>query len=208
MMPTSQPCSAHDHDCSAADCGPAFSLYKHIDMPRVSCLNEAEAGTVVNIFKPWDQRLQPTVRPLCSNEDDPELLIHVPFDGAVKLKAIAVVGGLEGSAPAHLKVFINRDDVDFSLAETATPVQEWALQEDTRRVVLEYPTLVSRFNGVHSIDMYFKGNFGADFTEIHFIGLKGDFTERRRQAVEAVYEARAMPSDHKVPEVHGAHFGV
>jgi hypothetical protein len=37
--------------------------------------------------------------------------------------------------------FINRDDVDFSLVETAAPVQEWDLQEDTHRVVLEYPTM-------------------------------------------------------------------
>lgn len=28
-------CCAHNHDCEAADCGPAYSLYKHIDLPRV-----------------------------------------------------------------------------------------------------------------------------------------------------------------------------
>lgn len=93
---------------------------------------------------------------------------------------------------------------------------------------------------MHSLTLHFKGSFGADFTEIHFIGLKGDFTEvraseslrpsvsssltalglpsrplgasphlptapacvplqRKRQAVEAVYEVRAMPEDHKIP---------
>ena len=36
---------------------------------------------------------------------------------------------------------------------------------------------VSKFNGVHSIDLYLKGNFGADWTEVQFIGLKGDFSE-------------------------------
>jgi hypothetical protein len=36
---------------------------------------------------------------------------------------------------------------------------------------------VAKFNGVHSIDMHFTGNFGADFTEISFIGLKGEFNE-------------------------------
>ena len=57
--------------------------------------------------------------------------------------------------------------------------------------------------------MYFTGNFGGDLTEIHFIGLKGDFSERRREAVEAVYESRAMPEDHKVPEEgQGAHYGM
>lgn len=36
---------------------------------------------------------------------------------------------------------------------------------------------VSKFNGVHSLDLYFSGSFGADFSEIHFIGLKGEFSE-------------------------------
>lgn len=58
---------------------------------------------------------------------------------------------------------------------------------------------MSKFNGVHSIDLLFPSNFGAPQTEVRFIGFKGDFSERRRQAVEAVYEAKAMPSDHTVP---------
>jgi len=32
---------------------------------------------------------------LRSNEDDEELLIHVPFDGSVKLKAICLIGAAE-----------------------------------------------------------------------------------------------------------------
>ncbi|KAG1670383.1 hypothetical protein FOA52_000143 [Chlamydomonas sp. UWO 241] len=208
MPPPGQACCAHDHDCEASDCGPAFSLYKHIDLPRVRCLNEQDPGSAARVFKPWEQRSEPTVNPLRSNEDDPELLIHVPFDGAVKLKAICVVGGPAGSSPAKLKVFINRDDLDFSAVESLPAVQEWDLQAE-RQTVLEYATIASKFNGVHSLDLLFSGNFGADFTEIHFIGLKGDFSERNRQAVEAVYEARAMPSDHKVPdEAHGAAYGL
>lgn len=36
---------------------------------------------------------------------------------------------------------------------------------------------VSKFNGVHSLDLHFPDNFGADATQINFIGLKGEFTE-------------------------------
>ena len=31
-----QGCCAHDHDCEASDCSSSYSLYKYIDMPRVS----------------------------------------------------------------------------------------------------------------------------------------------------------------------------
>ena len=34
---------------------------------------------------------------LRSNEDDEELLIHVPFDGSVKLKAICLIGAAQRS---------------------------------------------------------------------------------------------------------------
>jgi hypothetical protein len=51
----------------------------------------------------------------------------------------------------------------------------------------------AKFNGVHSIELHFPSNFGADHTSITFIGLRGEFMERRRQAVEAVYETKPMP---------------
>ena len=75
-------------------------------MSQVRCLNEQEEGSAKRVFKPWETRVQPTQpQPLRSNEDEPELLIHVPFDGAVKLKAISVIGGgPQGTAPAKLKV--------------------------------------------------------------------------------------------------------
>ena len=36
--------------------------------------------------------------------------------------------------------FINREDIDFSTAESMPAMQEWDLQEDAR-AVLEYPTM-------------------------------------------------------------------
>lgn len=45
---------------------------------QVRCLNEQEPGSAARVFKPWDKRMEPTENPLRSNEDDSELLIHVP----------------------------------------------------------------------------------------------------------------------------------
>lgn len=162
------------------------------------CLNEAEEGTCRHVFKPWDRRLSTDGPTLRSDPDDPELLLHVPFTGAVKLQALTVIGGPDGASPDKLKVFINRDDMDFGMAADLAPVQEWDLVENFNGT-MEYPMQVSKFNGVHSIDLYFPSNFGADGTEITFIAFKGEFSERKRQAVECVYEARPVPQDHKVP---------
>lgn len=75
------------------------------------------------------------------------------------------------------------------------------------------PCRVSKFNGVWALDLVLKGVIGSRRDEdaqqeVHFIGLKGEHSERKRQAVEAVYEARPIPSDHKVDGLHqGAHWG-
>ena len=36
---------------------------------------------------------------------------------------------------------------------------------------------MTKFSGVHCLDLHFPSNFGADSTQIHFIGFKGEFTE-------------------------------
>lgn len=68
------------------------------------CLNELEEGSCQAVFKPWHARLDSSGPNLRSQEDDPELLLYVPFDGAVSLKAICVIGGPDGRGPAKLRV--------------------------------------------------------------------------------------------------------
>lgn len=64
---------------------------------------------------------------------------------------------------------------------------------------------MSKFNGVHSLTLHFPEALnGSDQTEIQFIGFKGTIAPRDRRAVEAVYESKPMPSDHKVPDMHGS----
>ncbi|KAL4857139.1 PITH domain-containing protein [Chlorella vulgaris] len=208
-MPPFQGACAHDHDCESHDCSSSWSLYKHIDTQKVRCLNEAVEGSCRMVFKPWHQRLEASSSTqLDSQEDDPELLLHVPFNGAVKLTGITVIGGGDSTSPAKLKVYTNRDDLDFSAVADVPAVQEWALLENFDGQI-EYPTHAAKFNGVHSIDLYFPSNFGADHSTITFIGFRGEFSERRREAVEAVYETRAMAADHKVPDdMQGAGWNV
>ena len=59
---------------------------------QVYALNEATAGSACGVFRPWEDRLNFSAPALISNDDDPELLIHVPFTGSVKLRAICIIG--------------------------------------------------------------------------------------------------------------------
>lgn len=164
----------------------------------MACLNAADPSRAPLVFRAWPARLEPLSPPLRSCEGDPELLLHIPLDGAIKLKALCVIGGGDGSAPARMRAFINRDDLDFEAAASLPPTQEWDLQEANTGGVIEYPTQPARFGGVHALTLHLVGSFGGDCLEVHFIGLKGEYTERRREAVAATYEARPMPADHRV----------
>ena len=55
-------------------------------------IDKTAGGEAQVVFKEWHDRLNFASPVVISNANDPELLIHVPFDGTVKLKAICVIG--------------------------------------------------------------------------------------------------------------------
>ncbi|KAK3032030.1 hypothetical protein RJ639_036404 [Escallonia herrerae] len=173
----------HDHSCEDHDCSSDWSLYKHIDLSKVSALNEAVPGSVKSVFKAWEHRLN-------SSEIN-------KFTSDVKIKGISIVGGADGTSPSKMRAFINRDGIYFSDAQSMQPIQEWDLAENLQGV-LEYQTRYSRFQGVGNLTLHFPENFGGDTTQIHYIGLKGEATQLKRDAVaNIVYELMPNPSDHK-----------
>ncbi|KAL2610889.1 hypothetical protein R1flu_022581 [Riccia fluitans] len=198
----SMACATHAHDCADHDCAASWSLYKHIDSPKIWALNEAVEGSAKSVFKSWERRLEFSNTCLRSNEDDPELILFIPFTSDVKIKGISIIGGPGGTSPRKMRAFINREDVDFSNAEELSPVQEWDLTENPNGE-LEYQTKFTRFQGVASLTLHFPLNFGADATEIQYIGLRGEATSVKRDAVTTiVYEISPNPSDHKTPNDH------
>ncbi|KAM7276935.1 hypothetical protein ACFE04_018801 [Oxalis oulophora] len=187
----------HDHSCEDHECSSDWSLYKHVDLSKVSALNEAVHGSVKSVFKAWEQRLNSSGELLESNEDDPELLVYVPFTSDVKIKSISIVGGADGTSPSKMRVFINREGIDFSDAQGMQAVQEWDLAENLQGV-LEYQTRYSKFQSVGSITLHFPENFGGDTTQIKYIGFKGEATQLKRDVVATiVYEIMPNPQDHK-----------
>nr|ABK26072.1 unknown [Picea sitchensis] len=193
----------HNHSCEEHDCSSEWSLYKHIDIPHVSALNESVTGSVKSVFKSWEHRLDNSSEFLESNDGDPELIVFIPFTSDVKIKSISVVGGTGGTSPSRMRAFINRDSIDFSDAQEITPVQEWELAENVQGE-LEYQTKYSRFQGVANLTLHFPENFGAETTQIYYIGLRGEASQIKRDTVaNIVYEAMPNPSEHKLPAETG-----
>jgi hypothetical protein len=119
----------HQHDCEEHACAADWSLFKNIEMSGVRALNEAIDGSAKSVFKPWENRLDFSTA-LESNDDDPELILFIPFTTDVKIKSISIIGGSDGTSPSKMRAFMNRDDIDFSAAADLLPIQEWELAEN------------------------------------------------------------------------------
>lgn len=187
----------HDH---SHDLEPALqsSLHKQIEFDKVITFNEAEPGSGVGVVKKtWSERLSED--PVLESDADEQLLMHIPFAGSCKLYSIHIRTADSPSAPLTLKLFRNRDDLDFSAAADLSPTQKLTLPRTND--VAEIPLNRAQWNGTTSIDLFFEDNHSGgeeDVTRISYLGFKGDFMALNREAVQVLYEAAPNPNDHKI----------
>ncbi|KAF3766136.1 DUF1000-domain-containing protein [Cryphonectria parasitica EP155] len=187
----------HDH---SDDITPAvqFSLYQHINFDEVTTLNETSHGSGRAIVKKtWDERL--TDEPELASDADEQLIINIPFTGQIKLHSILLRTSQSDSAPRTLRVFQNRDDIDFSAAEELEPAQEFELSRTSE--VQELPVRRAKFGRCQRLTLFFQDNFGMgdeDVTRIGYLGFRGEWMQLGRAPANIIYEAAANPGDHKV----------
>jgi len=183
---------AHDH---TDDVEPALQslLWKQIEFERITTLNELESDAGAKIVeKTWPQRMNP--EPLLISDADEQLLMTVPFAGTVKLHSVLIRSSTSETAPKTLKLFINRDDLDFSTVGDLPPTQILTLSQTSE--IQEVPVKRALFGNTYSLTLFFEDNYGNDITEIYYLGFKGDFTKLTREPVEFLYEKAANPRDH------------
>jgi len=116
----------------------------------------------------------------------------------VKLKSFTVIGGNERITPRHVKLWKNRDDIDFDNAEDVSCDQEFDLSYDKDGSV-QYLVKNSKFQNTSSLTMFFSGispdnkdDEDGKTIQINYIGLRGEGTKNKHGIVVAVYEARAL----------------
>jgi hypothetical protein len=199
-------CTGHSHDHDHED-ELGRSLRPLIDFPRVFCLNEDTVDSGKRVLKLHEERL--SISPsLLSPEGDPELLLYIPFTESVTLQSVSirsVVASQDTASPKTIRLFTNRDDLDFDTARELVPQMTLELLPPHHDVegTIDYPVRpAGRFQSIYSLTIFFMDNYDDDgllATELSFVGLKGKGMKMKRQAVETVYESQGMPSDHKVP---------
>ena len=181
---------SHEHSGSSCDHSDQndveFSLFSQINTLGVKCLNCVEAENGSKIFKPWDRRLDTDF--VLRSDDDEEMIIFVPFVSSVKLKSIGLLGLGGGSDPAAMKVFINREDVDFDTVNDITPTQQFDCIRDGGGMIPDYKTQASKFSNIRNLTLFIPSNFGAEQTVVSYIGFNGDFTVLKQDPIITNYE--------------------
>mmetsp|Transcript_21351 Transcript_21351/g.55489 ORF Transcript_21351/g.55489 Transcript_21351/m.55489 type:complete len:207 (-) Transcript_21351:1794-2414(-) len=185
----------HEHEDDGVVAGEASSLYGAIDFSRVFCLNEDPCHPGKAALKPTDRKRD--VTEFLLSDADEEVILHIPFSGDVKLKGITIFGGGSDESPREMRAFVNREDVDFETAQTSVPVQKWDLAQEAS-AELEYITTAARFSNLSSLTLFFPSNFGAEHTKIYYVGLRGQHMKIKREAVNAIYEARPLAKEQDV----------
>ena len=126
---------------------------------------------------------------LRSQEDDPELLLYVPFTEAVTILNIAIRStpdnnddDIPAAPPRTVKLFPNRDDLDFDTARELEPAATLSClpPEHFAEGTIDYPLRpAGRFQNISSLTLFFSDNHERDdevSTIITFVGLKGKGT--------------------------------
>lgn len=121
------------------------------------------------------------------------------FGASCKLYSLIIRTSDTPSAPAKLKLFRNRDDLDFGAASDLKPTQIVDLPRSNE--VAEIALNRAHWNTTTSVSLFFEDNHSGgeeDVTQIFYISFKGDFMALNREPISFLYEAAANPADHKV----------
>lgn len=149
------------------------------------------------MIKPWDKR-QDVSEFVESDEDDPELLLRVPFTSQVKLRSITILGEGGDQAPKNVKIYINQPQLDFSDVhdDARQPVQTLELVQSGREPA-EYHVRPAKFHNIQHLTLFFDSNYGdgESSTKLFYLGFKGESSGQMVRSVQGiVYEAQANPA--------------
>lgn len=173
----------HDPNCTCNECiirldQQVVDLKNSINISEVYALNEREAQSCQKIFKDKDDMLNKTL--FCeSNEDDPELLINIPFYTQVAIKSMKMIGGEDGTAPSKLKLFVNATNPDFDLLEGKPTHQIDTIENPDGSLTYNLPQF--KFGAVWNLTIIVPTCTDSDHSKIYYIGFEGIVTSKKQK---------------------------
>ncbi|EIE19587.1 DUF1000-domain-containing protein [Coccomyxa subellipsoidea C-169] len=146
-----------------------------IEWSCVECLNQNPSRNIGNALK---QGYREDDGLYLESDTDEQLLLHIPFNQAVKLHSWAIKSvGSKGHAPRKVRLFINRPSLGFSEAADFPAVQEFQLSEEDLEGKL-LPLKLVKFQSVNILSIFIEDNQEEEeTTQVQKIVLYGSTGE-------------------------------
>ena len=186
----------HDPNCTCNEClirddQIIVDLKNSINITEVYAFNEHEAQSCQKIFKDKDDMLDKTK--FCeSNQDDPELLINIPFYNQVAIKSMRLIGGEDGTAPNKIKLYVNKTNPDFDLLEATATHQIDTIENPDGSLVYNLPQ--HKFGAVWNLTIIVPSCIDADHSKIYYIGIEG-IASKKKQKVALKFNVEVKNSN-------------
>lgn len=187
----------HSHDAEYPD--DDWNLYAMIDRENVVGLN-LDGMNAMGVFKPYARRLEEL--PMIKSDTDEEIIVTIRFTSPCHMRKLMIIGGgEEESHPKTVKCYVNHEGIDFSNVEDFTPAHVFSnLGINTPGTVELFATPASKFTNIDVLTFYISENHGGDATIVQYIGMQGEHTHYRREAVDAEYEVLCNGQDIEQPD--------
>jgi len=188
----------HSHDPEFPD--DDWNLYSMIDRENVVGLNLTTPDGAMGVFKPYARRLEEL--PVIKSDADEEIMVTIRFTSPSHIRKLMFIGGGdEENHPMTVKCYVNHEGIDFSNVEDFTPAAVFSnLAINTAGTTEVFATPASKFNNIDVLTFYFSENHGGDATIVQYIGMQGEHTHYRREAVDAEYEVLCNGQDIEQPD--------
>ena len=173
----------HDPNCTCNECILNFDqtivdLKSSINISEIYSLNERVSQSCQTIFKDKDDMLDKTH--FCeSNEDDPELLISIPFSSQVVIKSMKLIGGEDGTCPSKVKFYVNVTNPDFDLLEGKAAHEVNIVENADGSMSYNLPQF--KFNAVWNLTLIVPTCMDSDHTKIYYIGFEGIVSNKKHK---------------------------
>jgi len=149
------------------------SLLGHLDPSQINCLNESNEHNLKSLLTS-----KSTTSPsYLLSDSDGQLLLSIPFNQTVRIRAIVFKTSNVSQGPRRIKLLINRPSLGFEDVEDADEKQFAQVLEVTEDQLREGKRILLRFvkfQSVNSLHIFVSSNQGdEDETRIDSLDIFG-----------------------------------
>ena len=172
-----------------------------VDREGVQALNVTLPDEAISVLRPFVRRLDDLPAPLQSNCDE-EMILVIPFTSPCHIRKLMIIGGGDDEQyPLTMKAYVNKTNLDFDSIADVTPAQTFnnigLNKAGTTEIIIPN---VRTFTNVRVLTLYITANHGAEVTMLRYVGMQGEHTHYRREAVDAEYEVLCNGQDIQQPD--------